>query len=218
MRTVRILLKGTIIVMVLAVFTGCTGSKVVSTPTPEPPLLLGDGGSTPRETPPATLAEAISVLSDPSSNYQEKLAAIETIIIFREDSIGAVPTLIDNLDDSVTDVREKSAVALGEIGPNAKASIPALSKMLLGSGSTRERRAAADALRKIGDKSAVPLLIEALSDDSVAINAAKAIGTIANEDFRDLQSTGYRLENGVPLIVLDARAWWQEKGRFLDWS
>jgi len=55
------------------------------------------------------------------------------------------------LKDNDEDVREAAAFALGEIGPDAKAAVPVLSKALR-DGDEGVREAAADALEKIQPK------------------------------------------------------------------
>lgn len=200
------------------VLGACSVRAPHPTATVEAPLFLGDGGTTPRATSPATLSEAIAILSTPASTYQERLAAIETVIRFRAEALPAVPILIDQLTNEDSYVRERSAWALGELGSIAHDAVPTLALLLSGTGSVHQRRTVAEALAKIGDKRAVPALANALVDNTVAIGAARAIGIIVGEDFSDIHSTGYRIDNGVPLIVRDAQVWWQSEGQYINWN
>jgi len=99
----------------------------------------------------------------------------------------AVPNLIAGLKDSDTSgptiraegVRAQIAFALGAIGPEAKAAVPALSDIFKDAGQKTElRRAAAFALGSIGAdaKDAMPLLTDALKDKDARIRMAAANG------------------------------------------
>ena len=130
-----------------------------------------------------------------------------------------MPALIANLDYSNSEVRRYAAIALGEIGPNANQAVPSLEKELLTDTSVHPRRAAAEALAKIGDTSAIPTLVEVLDDSDIAIQAAEAVGVLAKQDFPDLGGPGYELnEEHVPLIVIAARKWWEAEGQYQEWS
>ena len=60
---------------------------------------------------------------------------------------------------------------------------------------------------------------DAYAYDGLAIECSKSIAKLTGEKFTDFDSLGYTLdENGVPLIVIDARKWWLETGQFQDWS
>lgn len=204
--------------MVCVTLSNCSTSTPPPTVTPGPPLFLGDGGTTSSYPSPNTVSEAIVILSNQSSNYTQRLAAIEIIAKSGPKADEAVPTVIENLDNTDNWVREQSAWALGEIGSTAQPAVQKLCDMLKGNGTVRERRNAAEALQKIGDRSAIPVLAQALNDEAIAINAARALGFLAKQEFTDLHSTSYKIENGVPLIVQDAKRWWEEEGKLLDWS
>ncbi len=83
--------------------------------------------------------------------------------------------------DTSPSVRWSAAVALGKIGPDAKAAVPALIEALKDENSEMRRRVAV-ALGNIGPdaKAAVPALIEALKDENknVRDSAAVALGTL----------------------------------------
>lgn len=89
---------------------------------------------------------------------------------------AVVPVLIEALGDSNKSVRSHAIFALSQIGqPAVPALIDALHK--------EERRIpshAALALGKIGDATAVPELIEALSNPSMIFNATQALGDIGD--------------------------------------
>lgn len=197
--------------------SSCNSVPPNTSATTQPPLLLGDGGGG-APTRPETLDEAIAVLSNPASDYKARIAAIETIPSFSSEAKLAVDVLITQLEYDDVDVRERSAWVLGEIGSPAKHSVPSLSKLLLNGASVRERRRAAEALGKIGDKSAVPALATVLSETAIAVEAAKALGLLTGQQFPGLSSSGYSVENGTPIIVTAARKWWQERGQFMDWG
>ena len=105
---------------------------------------------------------------------------------------GRVRTLKRALKHREPRVRRDAAVALGHLGPDAKAAVPALIKTLRAEGDTyrqwevaETRQAAAIALGHIGPaaESAVPALIEALQDKSngaifLRPAAATALGEI----------------------------------------
>jgi HEAT repeat protein len=61
----------------------------------------------------------------------------------------AIPALIDILKDEVEIVRIEAAAALGEIGPKAKAALPALEKLVSSDPHAQVRDVAAKAIRQI---------------------------------------------------------------------
>lgn len=195
----------------------CSSASTHPLETPRPPLLLADEGST-SSIKPKTLQDAMAMLARSSSDYKARVAAISVIPSFGSDARMAVDVLIAQLAYDDNTVREKSAWALGEIGPAAKKAVPRLSEIVTKSTSTNERRSAVEALQKISDKSVIPLLASLLSDESVAVEAAKAIGHLADQPFPDVNNTGYRIENGTPIIVTAAATWWEEEGQFLNWD
>lgn len=136
------------------------------------------------------------------------------------DAEPAVPALIENLHyRAVYDVREAAAQALGTIGPLAKPAVPDLID-LMRTDFVHVRRAAAEALGQIRDKSAVPALAEALYDEDifVSIEAAESLLILRGEELPNASSRQYWLdENGVAGIVKLARDWWIEEGTLQDW-
>jgi uncharacterized caspase-like protein len=97
---------------------------------------------------------------------------------------SAVSILIKALGDSDRWVRISAAVALGQIGPDAKEAVPSLIKAL-GDSDPGMRYRAAEALGKIGSeaKEAIPALLKALGDNEpeVCIVADSAIAKIVPE-------------------------------------
>jgi HEAT repeat protein len=92
------------------------------------------------------------------------------------DADAMLPTLLKELKEGCA---QDSAWILAQIGPAAKAAVPALTEALE-QGDKSDRAAAAEALGKMGAdaKPAVPALVKALGDDSVRSSAAEALGRI----------------------------------------
>jgi HEAT repeat protein len=78
----------------------------------------------------------------------------------------AVPPLLNNLADPSEYLARLAADALIGIGPEA---VPGLVERLQSDANPRVRGNAARALAAIGDKRAIPVLFEALSDDSAVV-------------------------------------------------
>lgn len=97
---------------------------------------------------------------------------------------SSVSILIKALGDSNRWVRISAAVALGQIGPEAKEAVPSLIKAL-GDSDPGMRYRAAEALGKIGSeaKEAIPALLKALGDNEpeVCMVADSAIAKIVPE-------------------------------------
>jgi HEAT repeat protein len=93
---------------------------------------------------------------------------------------GAVPQLIEVLQEQ--DKAYWACQALGEIGPDASAAVPMLTKLLATAGSTELRREAALTLGAIGKDAseAAPLLVKTLEDPDYGVRMAAvfAIGRI----------------------------------------
>jgi HEAT repeat protein len=86
---------------------------------------------------------------------QTRNAAAYEIAGLGPEAVGAVPALIEALDDSSPVVRFPVTVALGEIGPGAKAAIPRLQQMVSEEINDEIAASARRALKHI-DPSAVP--------------------------------------------------------------
>lgn len=118
-------------------------------------------------------------------------------------SIGepAVPALIEALKQG-GDFRPGAVTALLAIGPPAKAAIPALIEAFAETERIFLPRVAASAVKKIGEKDAIPQLIEALkhSNEGARRNAAIALGWYEKD-----------AEKAVPILVDLLK----EKGRFV---
>lgn len=86
-------------------------------------------------------------------------------------STGEVPTLIEALADSDSDVRFAATLELGRLGEKSTPAVPALIKALKDRDAL-VRGSAADALGRIGDKEGVSPLIESLKDPAPEVRAA----------------------------------------------
>lgn len=174
-------------------------------------------------TPASTMQELIRNMS--SDDMTVRLVSIYELGKYGNGAVVAIPALIDNLYVEDYDVRVAAAIALGRLGSNAQLATQDLIYMLQNDHYIHARDAAATALGYIGKRQAVPYLALALYDDNpyksynVPISSAVSITKITGEKFSDSDSTtGYRLnEDGIPLIVIDARIWWLEIGQFQDW-
>ncbi|OGW39602.1 MAG: hypothetical protein A2X58_13170 [Nitrospirae bacterium GWC2_56_14] len=115
----------------------------------------------------------------------------------REEARGAVPHLISNLSWYDAHVKQISIIALGELGPDAAAAVPALiGQMTCEKTNTYEvdctilRADAAMALGKIGPEAsaAIPALVETLSYEDIYVREAadKALRRIRGESAEGL--------------------------------
>jgi hypothetical protein len=194
--------------------TGCTGPLPVE-------------GTTVLPTAPARLPEVIDALSSYSGGA--RITAAQALPKFGKEAVAAVPALTENLHyETTSDVREAAAIALGRLGPDGRGAVPDLVDVLQNDDTVNVRSAAAEALGQIGDPSAVPALAGILYEDQItghtdivlAIHSAVSIARITGEKFLDADSQhGYRLnEEGIPLVVIAAREWWEKEGQFQDWG
>ena len=104
---------------------------------------------------------------------------------------SAVPDLIEALDHNDNNVRQYAAIALGNIGPDAKDSISMLIKTI-----EKERGVATNALVKIGKPAVIPL-VKALDSNSWQIRegalvALSLIGPIDKDLSNQLHGEYYR--------------------------
>lgn len=170
--------------------------------------------------PPRTVEQAISYLE--TGPPEQRIAAALAIPAFGTEAAEAVPQIEANLlYQSSHDVRRSAAHALGEIDPPVSSAAPSLADVLGADPSVSVQVAAADGLGRIGCAPAVPELAGRLDDVSteLQIASALAISRIARLGFQDSESSGiYRLdESGQPLIVGEARSWWQTTGQIQVW-
>lgn len=176
----------------------------------------------PRPTPADNLPDLIANLS--SNDPAVRIVSAGEIPKYGEDAAAAVPALTKNLYEDSSEVRRSMAIALGIIGANAQAAVPDLVVVLQTDDSYNVRVVAAHALGRIDNPSAVPVLANVLyQDDSpffgLAVACAEAIGNITGERFTDIGGPGYTLnEEGVPLIVIEASAWWNTIGQYQSWE
>lgn len=200
----------------ISVYTSCSRAPEKSTPTP-----YTETSNLP--TPASTLPELISDLS--SDKMGVRLVSINALEKYGDDAALAIPLLIENLRVNDFDVREAATIALGELGPEAQEAVPDLIMVLQNDSSIHVRNAAIKALGLIGDSMVVPTLAVILFEERTMrdpwkqTRCAEAIATLTGERFTDTGGPGYTLNTeGIPLLVIDARKWWQEEGQFEDWS
>ncbi len=169
-------------------------------------------------TPASTLSELIEGLAN------DQRADVQIVSAYALADMGpaaepAVPYLINNLQSQNSEVQISAIRALADIRSNeAVGPLTAL----LNNDFIQVRLEAVIALGNIGDLSAVPALAEALADEDteVSAEAAKAIGKITGQQFPGIFDTGaFELnENGRPIAAVAAQAWWEQEGRYMDWS
>ena len=165
-----------------------------------------------------TLPELIEALSNPSAEV--RISAARMLIPFGPKAISAIPALSRNLQYENSEVRRAAIDALGAIGDGARPSVPNLIVVLLTDSAVQPRRQSAIALGKIGDASSIPALAQCLNDQDLFVAAlcAESIAVLTGQNFTDLNSSGYSLNNdGVPVIVTEAKTWWQDNGRHETW-
>lgn len=184
--------------------------------------------NSPRPTVPNTLPELIEVLN--GENAEAKIRAAYVLASIGPEAAPAVEALTANLTyQGPYDVPESAAFALGRIGPAAISATPSLVLLMHDDAAFfRVRSAAALAVGQIGDRTAVPELVEVLYADNlfdessrkgIAINAALAIELITGKEFGGRSGTAYDMGlNHVPVVVLEARRWWETEGQYQDWS
>lgn len=208
------------IAIILMVEVGC-----VSSPTPiQSPTSTSSQTLAVEEYPLPTPAQQLDTLVQniSSDDPAVRLVSIRALENFGDKAVIAVPALRKALFDESSDIRINAAIQLGNLGPKAVDAIPDLQTVFENDLGNNVRVWAARSLGEIGSKSSVPILANTLyvDDPFLAIDAAEAIAKITGEPFRD---SGYRggyssNKQGVPNIIIDARSWWQEKGRYQNWK
>jgi HEAT repeat protein len=184
-------------------------------------------------TPASTLPELIAGLS--SDDAMVRKVSIDALGKFGDEAVIAIPQLRENLYyDEWSMVRISAAIAISQLGANAKDAAPDLISVIENDPHPGVVYYAVITLSDIGDASIVPLLANILYCDSkfyegrhysqegcldLAINSAEAIGKLTGEYFTDAGIGAYTLnDENIPLIVLDAREWWEDKGQYIDWN
>lgn len=173
-------------------------------------------------TAPSSLSELLFILENGSDDARIS-ASLAILSRGKEDRLAAIPILIENLSyEDNSEVRKITAIVLGELGPEAQIGVQELVQIVNTDIAVKVRVVAAEALGKIGDRSSVPALVGSLNSDNLEliIVSAKSIGILVGEEFTDINSIqGYVLStDGTPLIVLDAKKWWEEEGKYDDWE
>ena len=173
-------------------------------------------------TPADNLSELIDNLS--SDDMLVRLVSIRALSEYGPEAAVAVPSLVLNLYEDPSDIRRAAAIELGLIGPDASEAVQELIEVLEKDDAYQVRVSAAEALGEIGSQIAVPFLADCVFStqdlsNSLVISCAKSIALITGEDFTDVDGDGYTLnKEGIPLLVADAREWWETTGREQDWD
>jgi HEAT repeat protein len=166
------------------------------------------------------LPELIKVLTN-SKNAEARIGAAHALELMGAQAAPAVNALISNISYRESyEVREAAVRALGAIGKEAKPSVHQLT-IALETDFVVVRRAAAEVLGQIDDKSAVPTLAKALygDDDGVNAFAARSIALLTDQKFPDMEGAGFSVDkDGVPFIVKAAKGWWEREGQYQDWT
>jgi HEAT repeat protein len=116
-------------------------------------------------------------------------------ILWERCELAAVPAIIACLEDSSPEVRDVAADALHHLG-DARAGTSLL-KSFVQAGERHERRATlALALGSVGNRSAIPLLIEALHDSNGEVRAAAAwsLGMLGAREANDPLHLAFSIE------------------------
>ncbi len=126
---------------------------------------------------------------------------------------AAVPALTDTLKDTSGYNRERAAILLGQMGREAESAVPALGDLLADS-KLAVVKSAADALRKIGDASATPALIQAWKNGhrDARPAVAQALGRIADpaavpsllQTLRESEHPDLRIPAALALYQIDS--------------
>lgn len=116
-------------------------------------------------------------------NWQARVFAADALVNLGPEAAKFVPALVQALKDDMDQVRGAAAQALGKLGPRSAEAVPHLLHTLKTATSGKTKASAATALHFIGMKgrrTAIPVLIEALSDPDpqVALPVACVLGQI----------------------------------------
>lgn len=125
--------------------------------------------------------ERLAMYSSPGNPAKE--AAIDALLVV-EDKSSLFPKLIKALSDESSGIREKAVKALGDFGDQDRSILIKALENLLEDNDSLVRRVAAISLGRIGDYSALSILMLVLKEDrdfSVRESAAWALGKIGDE-------------------------------------
>lgn len=221
------------LVIIISVFSsGCNGGTKIISPLSSKETMEAIE-MPPYPTAAATLQELIIDLS--SNDPLVRIVSMDALEKYGDEASLAVPQLRMNLYyDDFSEVRWHAAIALGRLGSLAKEAVPDLISVFENDDDPGTVFYAIDALGNLGISSIVPRLATALYCDDMfnkqmvytvdacydyAISSADAISKLTDEHFTDAGTGMYTLtEDGTPLIVIDARKWWEEEGQYQDWS
>jgi hypothetical protein len=206
-----------IIFMILVLLTGC---EIITTPN-------GVAQEVAESVPPTAANNLTDLIVNLSSDDpMVRIVSAYALGKYGEKAVVAIPVLIENLSyEDFSDVRRSAAEALGKIGPGAFKAVPNLLSILENENEAYQvRDSAIRAVGKIGDRASIPVLVSLLyKDDRVSKRlapiSAMSIAQIVREEFEDSDDYVFRVnEDGIPLIVIDARKWWEENGQFQEWT
>jgi hypothetical protein len=178
----------------------------------------------PLPTPASTLPGLIENLSHEQPRVRI-VSSYELLNYDPDEVVVAIPRLTENLHYDSVYVQESAAIVLGWLGRRAQDTVPDLIDIVESSNTfIGVRAAAAKALGKIEDTSAVPALAKQLNQSSnshytLEIESANSIAKLTNQDFREVDEVVHTLSvDDVPWIVIDARSWWENEGQYQRWD
>jgi HEAT repeat protein len=175
----------------------------------------------------ATLDELVINLT--ADNPRVRVVSAFALEEYGQVAIVALPALRENLFyERYWEVRESAAQALGRLGSDAKEAVPDLVKALENEDEiSHVRLAATRALGEIAGPEIVPTLVSCIYDQNLeldenlflSISCAEAIEKITVKKFVENAIMGHALDNqGIPIIVKEARKWWETEGQYQDWE
>ena len=222
MKITRLFCGGLIVFTITVMFAGCDAKS--NAPPVTPSAVVEDSGL------PSPSPDFYTLLD----NLQSDRMSVRLVSIYALEKYGdraevAIPSLVNNLQVKDSDVRRAAAYVLGKLGQGAVVAVPELQNMLVDAEEIYDVRiTVADALGSIGERSSVPVLVQILLDERtleyhrfLVIDCALSISKITGEKFADMDDgiAGYTInEDGIPLVVVDARSWWEQDGQYQNWN
>jgi len=169
---------------------------------------------------PSTFNDVLLYMEDYSA--EKRLTGMWAVLDYPDKADIAIPLLIQNLYyPTAPDIRERAAEILGMLGEKSVSAVPDLISVAKSDTSINVRVEVAVALGNVGDKEAVPTLVNNLykNHNRLGVASARSIAKITGLGFPEANSQGYTLTaNGVPSIVVIAQTWWESEGQYQDWD